>query len=140
MSFIFRFQFVKWQKCHVNCKFLSNIFSSLAKATDHKPCESGDITCLSSVIWLCALRPLNHPAKFGGHRPCGWGNMTFLNCHVTTGLKCHVTLFVRPLHLSHHPAKFGVHRPYGSGDNSVCNISTNSNSNPNSSSNAEVCK
>ena len=47
-----------------------------------------------SVICLCASRPLNlstHPAMFRGHRPCGWENMTFWNCPVTTGSKYHMT-------------------------------------------------
>ena len=32
-------------------------------------------------------------------RPCGWGNMTFFIFHVTTQLKCHVTLWVGSPHL-----------------------------------------
>ena len=76
--------------------FLSDVLSSLANPTDHRQCESENksenevfVTWPRnrSVIWLCARRPLNlstHPAKFRGHRPCGWGNMTFSNCHVTT--------------------------------------------------------
>ena len=84
----------------MNCKFLSDVLSSLANPTDHRQCESEDksenklfVTWPRNrtVIWLCARWPLNlstHPAKFGGHRPCGWGNMMFWNCHVTTELKC----------------------------------------------------
>ena len=31
-------------------------------------------------------------AKFRIHRPCESGDITFFICHVTTILKCHVTL------------------------------------------------
>ena len=62
-------------KCHVNCKFLSDDLSSLANATslqrDHKIEVSSGFD----------------------HRSCGWGNMTFLICHVTTWSMCHVTLW-----------------------------------------------
>ena len=50
-------------------------------------------------------------SKFGVHRPCESGNVTFSICHVTTILKCHVTLWFG----SPNP-KFGVHRPCESGD------------------------
>ena len=53
---------------------------------------------------------------------------------MTTILKCHVTLRVGPLILSHHPAKFGSHRPYETVSNGVYNISSNCSS----SSNVEV--
>ena len=61
---------------------------------------------------------------------------------MTTISKCHVTLLVGPLILSHHPAKFGVHKTNGTGNNGVCDISSNSNFNSNfsSNSNAEVYK
>ena len=89
--------------------FLSDVLSSLANPTDHRQCESEDksenevsVTWPRnrSVIWLCARRSLDvstHPAKYGGHRTCGWGNITFLNCHVTTELTCYVT-FLGPIH------------------------------------------
>ena len=35
-----------------------------------------------------------HSAKFGVHKPCESGDITFLICHVTTISKCHVTLWV----------------------------------------------
>ena len=79
----------------------------------------------------------HHPAKFGVHRPCESGDITFFICHVTSISKCHVTL---PLILNHRPARFGVHRPNGTGKNGVYSISSNSHSNSNSISNAEVYK
>ena len=97
-------------------KFLSDVLSSLANPTGHRQRESEDKSenevfvtwpWNRSVIWLCARQPVNlntHPAKFGDHRTCGWGNTTFSNCHVTTDLKCHVT-FLGPTH-----DEFGVHR------------------------------
>ena len=89
--------------------FLSDVLLSLANPTNHRQCESEDKsknevfvtwTQNRSVIWLCVILPLNlstHPAKFKGHRPWGWGNTTFSNCHVTTELKCHGT-FLGPIH------------------------------------------
>ena len=89
--------------------FLSDVLSSLANPTDHMQCESEEKSESEvfvtwpwnrSVIWLCARRSLNlstYPAKFEGHRTCGWGNITFSNCHLTTELKCHVT-FLGPIH------------------------------------------
>ena len=83
--------------------FLSDILSSLANPTEYKQCESEDKSANEvfvtwpqnrSIICLCARRLLNlstHPAKLGGHRTCGWGNIMFPNCHVTTELKSHVT-------------------------------------------------
>ena len=73
------------------------------------------------VTWLCRYVPLilsHHPAKFGVHRPCESGNVTFFICHVTTILKCHdiVILKLNCLPLSHHHAKFGVHSSCESGD------------------------
>lgn len=50
-----------------------------------------------NVIWLYAWKPLiliTHTAKFGGHRPCDWENLVFLNCPETTGSKCYLTLWV----------------------------------------------
>ena len=49
------------------------------------------------ITWLCRWGPLirsHHPATFGIHRPCESGIITFSICHVTTILKCHVTLWV----------------------------------------------
>ena len=40
----------------------------------------------------------HHPAKFVVHRLCESGNITFSICHVTTKLKCHVTLCVASPH------------------------------------------
>ena len=37
-------------------------------------------------------------AKFRIHRPCESGDITFFICHVTTILKCHVTLSVGSSH------------------------------------------
>ena len=92
-------------------------------------------------VWLCRWGPLivsHHPDKFGVHRPCESGDITFFICHVTTILKRHVTFWVGPLSLNHHPARFGVHRPNGTGNNGVCSISSNCNCNCNFISNAEV--
>ena len=94
-----------------------------------------------SFTWHFGWDPLilgHHFAKFGVHRPCESGDITFLICHVIPILKCHVTLWVGSLILSHHPANFGVHRSYETGNYSVCNISSISSSNSNSSSIAEV--
>ena len=46
----------------------------------------------------------NHPARFGGHRHCGSGDITDQNFHVT--------LF---LIVCSYPAKFDTHRHCGSG-------------------------
>ena len=59
-----------------------------------------------SIIWLCAWRPLNlstHPANSGSHRPFSPENMTFLNCHMITGSKCHVAFSVGPSHPASAP-------------------------------------
>ena len=112
--------------------FLNDVLSSLANPKDDRQCESEDknenevfVTWPQnkSVIWLCARRPLNlstYPAKFGGHRTCGWGNITFSNCHVTTDLKYHVT-FLGPTH-----DEFGVDRCCESEDIpfSICHVTT----------------
>ena len=37
-------------------------------------------------------------AKFRIHRPCESGDITFFICHVTTILKCHVTLSLGSSH------------------------------------------
>ena len=61
-----------------------------------------------SVIWLYAWWPLNlstRSTEFGGYGPCGWGNMTFLNCHVTTGSACYVNFWVGPVILSQTPCQ-----------------------------------
>ena len=53
------------------------------------------------VMWLCRWGPIilsQHPIKFGVHRPCESGNITFFICHVTMILKCHVNLWVGPPH------------------------------------------
>ena len=53
------------------------------------------------VMWLCRWGPLilsHHPLKFGVHRPCESGNITFFICHVTTILKCLVNLWVGSPH------------------------------------------
>ena len=49
------------------------------------------------VTWVCRLGLFilsHHPAKFGVHRPCESGDITFFVCHVTTLSKCHVILWV----------------------------------------------
>ena len=49
------------------------------------------------VTWHCRWGLLilsHHPAKFGIHRPCESGNVTFFTCHVTLILKCHMNLWV----------------------------------------------
>ena len=121
----------------MNCKFLSDVLSSLANPTDHRQYESEEKSenkvivmwpWNRRVIWLSARQPLNlstHPAKFGGHGPCGWGNITFSNCHVTTELKCRV-IFWDPFMLSKHPAKFGVYGSCESGDILffICHVTT----------------
>ena len=74
----------------------------------HWPCESGDITFFLvtwslgwCITWLCGWIPLissHHPTKFGVHRPCESEDITFFICHMTTILKCHVTLWVGSSH------------------------------------------
>ena len=117
--------------------FLKDVLSSLANSTDDRQCESEDKSENEvfvmwprnrSVIWLCARRPLNLstcPAKFGSHRTCGWGNIMFSNCHVTTELKCHVT-FWGPFMMCKNPAKFGIQRFCERGDISfsICHVTT----------------
>ena len=81
------------------------------------------------VTWPWAWGPLilsPQPAKFGTHRPCESGDITFFICHVATWSMCHVTLYVRCSHLNHHLAKFGVHMPCGSGDITffICHVTT----------------
>ena len=44
-------------------------------------------------------------------RVCCWGDMTFLNCYVTTGSKCHVTFWVGLLSLSSTLPSFRGHGP-----------------------------
>ena len=42
-----------------------------------------------NVIWLYRREPIKvsyHPAKFGGHRHCGSGDIMILVCHVIKGL------------------------------------------------------
>ena len=54
------------------------------------------------VTWLCrwGFHVVSyHSAKFGVHRPCESGDITFLICHVTTISNCHVTFWVGSLHL-----------------------------------------
>ena len=53
------------------------------------------------VTWLFGWGSLilsHHPAKFGVHRPCENGNITYSVCHVTTISKSHVTLLVGSFH------------------------------------------
>ena len=71
----------------------------------------------------------HHPAKFGAHRSCESGDVTFFIYHVTTLSNVTRLCRLNSLILSHHPAKFHVHRPQGTGNNSVCNINSNPNSN-----------
>ena len=47
--------------------------------------------------WLCRWDSIilsHYPGKFGVHRPCESGDITFFICHVTAISKCHVTLWV----------------------------------------------
>ena len=90
------------------------------------------------TLWVGLFILSHHPAKFGVHKPCECGDMTFFICHVTTISKCHVTLWVGSSHTKSPPCQVWVHRPYGTRNNGVCKISSNSNSNSNS--NAEVYK
>ena len=86
------------------------------------------------ITWLCGWGPLNlshQPAKFGVHRPCESGDITFFICHVTTISSVTWLDGWGPLILNHHPARCGIHRPYVTGKNGVCSISSNSNSNSN---------
>ena len=70
--------------------------------------------------------------SFGGHGPHECQDITFLIGRMTTWWIVMWLWGWGFLILTHYPAKFGVHRPYGSGYTGVCNISSNSNSNPNS--------
>ena len=57
----------------------------------------------------------NHPAKFGGQRHCGSGDIFLIyhiNSHMTTCSKG----WVEAPHISHHFAKFNSHRPRNSTD------------------------
>ena len=57
-----------------------------------------------SVTWLSGWGPLilsHYPTKFGIHRPWESGDITFLTCHVTTWLMCHVTCRWGSPHSSH---------------------------------------
>ena len=47
-------------------------------------------------VFISGEHKLSVTSQFGGHRPCSWGNMTLLNCRVTTRSKCHVSLWVGP--------------------------------------------
>ena len=99
----------------------SSWFRTLPSLGGNGPCKCGDKmfwinTWLRDrcVPWLCRWGSFilsHHPPKFGVRRPCEGGNITFFICHVTTILKCHVTLMWRLLILSYQLAKFGVHRP-----------------------------
>ena len=83
------------------------------------------------VTWLCGGGSLilsHHPPKFGVHRPCEIGDITFFICHVTTNRRVTWLCGWGPFILSHHSAKFGVHRPYGTRNNDISNIISNSNS------------
>ena len=62
-----------------------------------------------SHLALRVITSLNlraHPARFGGHRTCGWENMRFLNCDVTTELSFTWLFGWDLLILSQHCAKF----------------------------------
>ena len=84
-------------------------FSTLTSFGGRGPCQCEDKTFWYDtwprdrcVTWLCRWGPLilsHHPAKFRVHRPCERRNITFSVCHLTTILKCHVTLWV----VSPHP-------------------------------------
>ena len=84
------------------------------------------------VTWRCRWGPLiltHHFGKFGVHRSSEGGDITFL--FVTWPRYRSVTWLGGwgPLILSHHRDRFGVYRPYVTENNSVCSISSNSNSN-----------
>ena len=83
------------------------------------------------VTWLCKWGSLivsHYPAKFGVHRVCESGNITFFVCHVTMLLKFHINCGWGCLTLSHHHAKLGFHRPCKSGDVTflICHMTTRS--------------
>ena len=53
------------------------------------------------VTWFCIWDPIilsHYPAKFGVHKPCESGDITFFICYVTVILKCHVTLWMGSPH------------------------------------------
>ena len=46
------------------------------------------------TCWVGSSNSSHHPAKFVDLVPCESEDKIFLTCHVTTQLKCHVTLRV----------------------------------------------
>ena len=46
------------------------------------------------TCWVGFSRSSHHTAKFVDLAPCESENKIFLNCHVTTQLKCHVASWV----------------------------------------------
>ena len=71
------------------------------------------------VMWLFRWGPLilsQHPAKFGVHRPCESGNITFFICPVNTYWSVTWICGWGRLTLSHNHPKFRVHRPCESED------------------------
>ena len=85
--------------------------STLPSFGGHGPCKCGDINNVfdlspNHVIDVShdfvggGSLVLSHElAKFRIHRPCESGDITFFICHVTTILKCHMTLWVGSSHL-----------------------------------------
>ena len=49
-------------------------------------------------VSLDLMGGFHHPTMFGVHRPCESGDVTFLICHVTTWLLCHINLLTRSPH------------------------------------------
>ena len=47
----------------------------------------------------------HHPAKFGVHRPCESGDITFFIRYVTMISKCHMTLWVESSHPKRPPCQ-----------------------------------
>ena len=68
----------------------------------------------------------HRPAKFVDLVPCGTEGKIFLICHVTTQLKCHVTLWMDSPYPKPSPSKFGVHTLYESRNItfSICLVTT----------------
>ena len=90
--------------------------------------------CDQRVEWLYRQDPIEvsfHPAKFGGHRHSGRGNIMVFVCHVTNAFSLSRDLArpsdqrvkwlyrQEPIEVSYHPAKFGGHRHSGRGDITV---------------------
>ena len=78
------------------------------------------------VCWVGSSHSIHYLAKFVELVPCESEDKIFLTCHVTTQLKCHVTLRVDYPHPKSPPAKFGVHTLYERGNVTffICQVTT----------------